>query len=281
MSAESVPTQSRPRKRPVADRLIPPDEWAGWPDDKLLDLKISELGVTIEGSPLEARIAELQAELDARGLDLSAAFLVIGRMVLPRWGPGRGDPLLSGPPPAGATRANPDARSRGRNAGVVHEDPPARGRTRDRQRLQAAAAPPASADLRPVVHAVPGVLHAEAVQQELRPASGQLVRAEPSRRRLRRDVCRLAQSPLRLAESLRRLAGAEEAGVHGRADARARREADGRAHAPQSRSRCTACARRCARTTNASGVTTASTTRISTIGICASCSRTPRSMPAT
>ena len=74
MSAELVSTHPGPRKRPVAVRLIPADEWAGWPDDKLLDSKISELGVTIEGSPLEARIGELQAELDARGLTFQPHF---------------------------------------------------------------------------------------------------------------------------------------------------------------------------------------------------------------
>lgn len=43
-------------------------EWATWPDDKLLDLRISDLNVTIEGSALEPRVAELQQELQARGL---------------------------------------------------------------------------------------------------------------------------------------------------------------------------------------------------------------------
>jgi hypothetical protein len=66
MSADPVTPPQRSAKGPEPERVIPPDEWAGWPDDKLLDLRISELGVTIEGSPLEARIAELQAELDAR-----------------------------------------------------------------------------------------------------------------------------------------------------------------------------------------------------------------------
>jgi hypothetical protein len=43
-------------------------EWASWPDDRLLDLRISDLKVTIEGSALEPRIAQLQSELAARGL---------------------------------------------------------------------------------------------------------------------------------------------------------------------------------------------------------------------
>lgn len=41
----------------------------GWPDDRLLDLRMDQLGVTIEGSALQERISALQAELNARGLE--------------------------------------------------------------------------------------------------------------------------------------------------------------------------------------------------------------------
>src|SRR3954462_6434890 len=51
------------------DRVLPPEEWAEWPDDKLLDLRMCQLGLTIEGSVLAERIDALQRELDARGLD--------------------------------------------------------------------------------------------------------------------------------------------------------------------------------------------------------------------
>jgi len=44
-------------------------DWVSWPDEKLLDLRISDLKVTIEGSSLEPRIAELRSELTARGLN--------------------------------------------------------------------------------------------------------------------------------------------------------------------------------------------------------------------
>ena len=67
----------------------------------------------------------------------------------------------------------------------------------------------------------PGVLHAEAVQQELRPAPRPLVRAEPSRRRLRRNVRRLARPAVDVGDALRRLAGAAQARIHGPPDARA------------------------------------------------------------
>ncbi len=53
---------------PPQHPVIPVDEWASWPDERLLDLRMCELGVTIEGSALEPRIQELDAELHARGL---------------------------------------------------------------------------------------------------------------------------------------------------------------------------------------------------------------------
>ena len=43
-------------------------EWAAWPDEKLLEMRICDLGVAIEGTELEQRIAQLNAELDVRGL---------------------------------------------------------------------------------------------------------------------------------------------------------------------------------------------------------------------
>jgi hypothetical protein len=43
-------------------------EWAGWPDDKLLELRMCDLGVSIEGTEVERRIAQVNGELEARGL---------------------------------------------------------------------------------------------------------------------------------------------------------------------------------------------------------------------
>lgn len=43
-------------------------EWAGWPDEQLLDLRLCDLNVRIEGSHLEERIKQLYAELHDRGL---------------------------------------------------------------------------------------------------------------------------------------------------------------------------------------------------------------------
>src|SRR5258708_32318685 len=44
--------------------------WATLRDEELLQLRIRDLGVRIEGSDLEPRVAKLYSELDARGLRL-------------------------------------------------------------------------------------------------------------------------------------------------------------------------------------------------------------------
>src|SRR5262245_38400326 len=43
-------------------------EWASWPDDKLLEVRLCDLGVAIAGTEIEPRIADINAELERRGL---------------------------------------------------------------------------------------------------------------------------------------------------------------------------------------------------------------------
>jgi hypothetical protein len=62
------PASSATARRRASLETVPQEEWAAWPDEKLLDLRICQLGVTIDGSVLETRIAELQRELAERGL---------------------------------------------------------------------------------------------------------------------------------------------------------------------------------------------------------------------
>src|SRR5678809_675633 len=103
-------------------------------------------------------------------------------MVLARRGTRHRDSLLSRASAARTARARLHAGSGRGHARMVHAHPAPRGGPRDRQRVQAAPAPPPAADLRAVIQGLSTVLRSEAVQQELRPAPGQLVRAEPSRR---------------------------------------------------------------------------------------------------
>jgi hypothetical protein len=47
---------------------LKPSDWANWSDEQLLALRMCDLDVTIEGTELEHRIAQLNAELEARHL---------------------------------------------------------------------------------------------------------------------------------------------------------------------------------------------------------------------
>lgn len=49
-------------------QVLSPDEWKDLPDEELLDMRVRDLGVRIEGSPLEQRISRLYAEMEARGI---------------------------------------------------------------------------------------------------------------------------------------------------------------------------------------------------------------------
>ncbi len=51
---------------PTDDRVAP--DWTSLADEQLLDVRMCDLNLTIEGTDLEARIAQVNAELDARGL---------------------------------------------------------------------------------------------------------------------------------------------------------------------------------------------------------------------
>ena len=59
-----LPPQPEPAPRPADPRPA----WVDLPDEQLLDVRLSDLGLTIEGSWLEERLADLHRELDARGL---------------------------------------------------------------------------------------------------------------------------------------------------------------------------------------------------------------------
>ena len=52
-------------KKAVTKKLY---HWARWPKDKLLDMRICDLGLRIAGSPLEPRVQQLYRELEQRDL---------------------------------------------------------------------------------------------------------------------------------------------------------------------------------------------------------------------
>ncbi len=61
---------------------VPPD-WPALPDEQLLDLRLCDLPLRIEGSVLESRTAELRQELAGRGLDLPLHFYLADEWFTP------------------------------------------------------------------------------------------------------------------------------------------------------------------------------------------------------
>ena len=210
-----------------------PDWWASLNDEQLLDVRMCDLKVTIEGSKLEAAIAELHAEADARNLAFKPHYWLSDEWFTPDGVGGIAIPFYLAHPRLEQLEERQMLEVEGGTHDWCVQDPAPRGRARDRQRLQAAAAAQAAQAVRAVDGGVPRVLHAQALQQELRPAPRFLVRAEPPGRGLRRDVRGVAQPALAVARALCRLAGPEEARVPRRADAGARRPSAAPGVAPQ------------------------------------------------
>jgi hypothetical protein len=86
---------------PPPDRPAPCDPRAGWPDlpdEQLLDLRMCGLGLTIAGSPVEPHLAELEAELVARGLVFRPHFWLSSEWFSPDGVPGVAIPFYMAHP---------------------------------------------------------------------------------------------------------------------------------------------------------------------------------------
>ena len=62
--------------------------WVSWPDEKLLDVRMCDLGVSIDGTPLERRIGEVRQELAARNIDFGPHFWLSDEWFTPDGVPG-------------------------------------------------------------------------------------------------------------------------------------------------------------------------------------------------
>src|SRR3954469_19730405 len=107
----------------------------------------------------------------------------------------------------------------------MHGHPPSRSGPRHTAWLPVAAPPALAATVRPVVETLSALLPAQSGEPALCPASAAVVRAEPSGRGFRRDLCGVAAAALELADAICWLAGAEEARICRRADGRDRGQA--------------------------------------------------------
>lgn len=73
-------------------------EWAGLPDEQLLDLRFCDLNLRIDDSPLAPRIEQLYGELEARGLRLRPHFWFSSDWFTPDGVPGIAVPFYLGHP---------------------------------------------------------------------------------------------------------------------------------------------------------------------------------------
>jgi hypothetical protein len=97
----------------AVERVAAPD-WTSLPDDKLLEIRMCDLGLSLDGTEVQQRIAQVNAELDARGL-VRPHYWLSDEWFTPDGVPGLGGgPVLPRPSAAGKTRARADARGRRR-----------------------------------------------------------------------------------------------------------------------------------------------------------------------
>jgi len=87
---EASTTSASPGSHRAASRTrrLTPAEWVDLSDPELLELRFCELGLDIAGSPLEARIAQLNDELAARGLTFRPHFWLSSEWFTPDGIPG-------------------------------------------------------------------------------------------------------------------------------------------------------------------------------------------------
>jgi hypothetical protein len=84
--AESAPTPATTAS--VSRRRLPPSEWEHWDDERLLDLRLSDLDLSLAEGPLAERIAQLAAELQAAGLGFRPDFWLSDEWFTPDGVPG-------------------------------------------------------------------------------------------------------------------------------------------------------------------------------------------------
>ena len=72
----------------TADRPLKTADWASLPDDKLLEVRMCDLDLSIQGTDLDARIATINTELEARGLKFRPRYWLSDEWFTPDGVPG-------------------------------------------------------------------------------------------------------------------------------------------------------------------------------------------------
>ena len=215
-----------------AEPVTPP--WASLSDEQLLDVRMCDLDLRIEGTELQHRIAMVDAELQARGL-VCPHYWISEEWFSPDGVPGVAVPFYLLAPAAREARALADARSGRRRRADLPEDPAPRGRTRHRQRLQLRRRP-----ARRELFGRPSTPYPEYYTPK--PYSKSFVQhldhwyaqSHPDEDFAETFATWLDPND-RLADAIRRMAGRAQAAVHGPTDAQpGAREAEGSDHVARS-----------------------------------------------
>ena len=80
--------RSQPYVMTSSDRHDHEPDWVSWSNEQLLNLPMSQLGVTLDGAFLSAQITQLSAELDARQLLFRPHFWLSNEWFTPDGVPG-------------------------------------------------------------------------------------------------------------------------------------------------------------------------------------------------
>ncbi len=157
-----------------------PSNWPDLPDEDLLNLRMSDLPLKLEGTVVETRIAQLRKELSDRGLNFPLHFYLSDEWFTPDGQASMAVPFyLAHPRLERLEKAQMLAVEGGEHEWCMRILRHEAGHVIDnafKLRLRAAA-PPA---VRQLEEAVSRVLRSAALQQELRDASRSVVRAESS-----------------------------------------------------------------------------------------------------
>jgi hypothetical protein len=103
--------------------------WAEWTDEQLLDLRMCDLDLRLEGTFYQEPMAQLSRELETRRLTFRPHFWISDEWFTPDGVPGIAVPFYLAHPRLTKLEATSDVGSGRRHQGLVHADPPARGRS--------------------------------------------------------------------------------------------------------------------------------------------------------
>jgi hypothetical protein len=203
------------QRRQRADFVGAAPVWAEWSDEQLLDLRMCDLALRLEGTFYQEPIAQLSRELDARRLLFHPHFWISDEWFTPDGVPGIAVPFYLAHPRLAKLEASQMLEVEGgtrdwcmrilrHEAGHAIENAYLLRRRRRRQKLFGRSSQPYPEYYTPRPYSRSFVRHLDVWYAQSHPDED-----------FRGNLCRVAGSALALEGTVSRLAGDEEAGFHG------------------------------------------------------------------